>query len=144
MAVNDHDLVAALGGLYREVNAFYGAIAREFGLTAQQIALLCLVQAQHPTFGELAGALGCDKTNITGMVDRLERRGYVARQPDPADRRISRVVPTAAGVAIGADIQAAIAGKLAATLPHVARIELATAATDLVTALADRGGTRQV
>lgn len=78
------------------------------------------------------------------MVDRLERRGYVARQPDPADRRISRVAPTAAGVAIGADIQAAIAGKLAATLPHVARIELATAATDLVTALADRGGTRQV
>ncbi|MGW5381288.1 MarR family winged helix-turn-helix transcriptional regulator [Nocardia sp. NPDC003963] len=142
MAVNDHDLVAALGGLYREVNAFYGAIAREFGLTAQQIALLCLVQDQQPTFGEIAAALGCDKTNITGMVDRLERRGYLARQPDPADRRISRVAPTTAGVAIGEDIRAAIAGRLAATLPHVARIELATAAVDLVDALSDRGGSR--
>ncbi len=140
--MNDHDLVAALGGLYREVNAFYGAIAREFGLTAQQIALLCLVQNQRPTFGELAAALGCDKTNITGMVDRLERRGYLARQPDPADRRVSRVAPTAAGVAIGEEIHAAIAGRLAATLPHVARIELAAAAADLVTALSDRGGSR--
>ncbi|WP_328396406.1 MarR family winged helix-turn-helix transcriptional regulator [Nocardia sp. NBC_00416] len=140
MAANDDNLVAALGGLYREVNAFYGAIARDFGLTAQQIALLCQVKDERPTFGELASSLGCDKTNITGMVDRLERRGYVARQPDPEDRRISRVALTAQGVTAGNDIRAAIAEKLAAQLPQFARIELAAAAADLVAALSDRGG----
>ncbi|MFI5718837.1 MarR family winged helix-turn-helix transcriptional regulator [Nocardia sp. NPDC051750] len=137
---SNDDLVSAFGGLYREVNAFYGAVAREFGLTAQQIALLCEVKGRRPSFGELAASLGCDKTNITGMVDRLERRGYLTREPDPADRRVSRVVLTADGIAVGEEIRAAVSGRLTTGTSTGTPGELATTVAGLVAALADRAG----
>ncbi|WP_240323345.1 MarR family winged helix-turn-helix transcriptional regulator [Amycolatopsis ruanii] len=74
----------------------YAGIAREFDLTSQQTQVLCAL-SRRPSFGELAALLGCDKTNVTGMVDRLGKRGLLAREPDEKDRRISRIVLTAAG-----------------------------------------------
>jgi DNA-binding MarR family transcriptional regulator len=46
---------------------------------------------------ELAEWLSCEPSNVTGIVDGLERRGLVTRQPDPADRRIKHVVLTEDG-----------------------------------------------
>ena len=85
MAIGVPDSVTAFGALHRELSVLYGKVARSYGLTPQQLELLCLVHKSRPTFGELAAALGCDKTNVTGMVDRLERRELLAREPDPAD-----------------------------------------------------------
>jgi DNA-binding MarR family transcriptional regulator len=47
--------------------------------------------------GQLAERLSCVKSNITQLVDRLEADGFVARQPDPHDRRTRLAVLTAAG-----------------------------------------------
>jgi DNA-binding MarR family transcriptional regulator len=47
--------------------------------------------------GQLAERLSCVKSNITQLVDRLEADGFVARQPDPRDRRTRLAVLTAAG-----------------------------------------------
>jgi DNA-binding MarR family transcriptional regulator len=38
------------------------------------------------------------KSGLTGLVDRMERAGLVARRPDPGDRRAIRVELTADGV----------------------------------------------
>ncbi len=46
---------------------------------------------------ELAALLGCDNSNVTGLIDRLEGRGLVARQPSSEDRRVKHVVLTPAG-----------------------------------------------
>lgn len=90
-------LTESLIALFREVDALFGAASRTMGLTPQQAQLLCLAQHMSPSFGELAGLLHCDKTNVTGLVDRLERRGLLSREPDPHDRRMSRVRLTAEG-----------------------------------------------
>ncbi|WP_263170177.1 MarR family winged helix-turn-helix transcriptional regulator [Streptomyces sp. SCSIO ZS0520] len=90
------DLAAAVAALHRETSSLYAEVARDFGLTSQQIQLLCMLTGR-PSFGELAASLGCDKTNITGLVNRLEKRGVLAREPDTRDRRISRVVLTETG-----------------------------------------------
>ncbi len=89
-------LAAAVAALHREAAVLYAGIARDFDLTSQQTQVLCGL-ARRPSFGELATLLGCDKTNVTGMVDRLEKRGLLAREPDEKDRRVSRVVLTPAG-----------------------------------------------
>src|SRR5919106_543790 len=47
--------------------------------------------------GQLADRLSCVKSNITQLVDRLEADGFVARQPDPHDRRTRLAVLTASG-----------------------------------------------
>jgi DNA-binding MarR family transcriptional regulator len=49
---------------------------------------------------ELARFLGLDKSSVTGLVDRAERRGLVVRAPSPADRRAVLVRLTDAGRAL--------------------------------------------
>jgi DNA-binding MarR family transcriptional regulator len=46
---------------------------------------------------QIASRLHCDASNITGIVDRLEARGLVARGVKPGDRRIKVIVLTAEG-----------------------------------------------
>jgi DNA-binding MarR family transcriptional regulator len=43
--------------------------------------------------------LRCDNSNVTGIVDRLEARGLVARQPYEGDRRVRQVALTPLGTA---------------------------------------------
>ncbi len=45
----------------------------------------------------LARRLKCEPSNVTGIVDRLEARGLVERQPDPADRRVKVAAATSEG-----------------------------------------------
>ncbi len=42
----------------------------------------------------------CDASNVTGIVDRLEKRGLVERRVDPYDRRVKLLVVTPAGRAL--------------------------------------------
>lgn len=49
---------------------------------------------------ELSRDLIMHRSNVTGLVDRLETRGLVKRTADPKDRRVYRVVLTTAGNAL--------------------------------------------
>ena len=46
---------------------------------------------------KLAGVLGCDNSNVTGIVDRLEARGLVERRSSEHDRRVKMLVVTERG-----------------------------------------------
>lgn len=133
----DPDLATAFSELHREMSALYSLIARRLGLTTQQIELMCQLNGRRPTFGELASLLGCDKTNVTGMVDRLERRGFLAREADPADRRVTRAVLTDQGLALRKDIRAALEKELATRLPSADRAQLVALVTASTTALVE-------
>lgn len=41
--------------------------------------------------------MGCDASNITGIVDRLEAKDLVVRSADKSDRRVKRIARTFAG-----------------------------------------------
>src|SRR5438034_1570760 len=49
------------------------------------------------TMRSLAEEWGCDASNATWIVDRLEKRGLVERRSKPGDRRVKLVVLTPAG-----------------------------------------------
>jgi DNA-binding MarR family transcriptional regulator len=49
---------------------------------------------------ELADLCQCDASYVTNVVDDLEKRGLVERQPHPTDRRVKMVVLTDAGAAM--------------------------------------------
>lgn len=67
---------------------FHEAIARRLGLSAAEHKALGVIARNGPIpTGALAPELGVGPTALTGIVDRLERAGYVTRRPDPADRR---------------------------------------------------------
>ena len=59
---------------------------------------------------ELAQQLGCDNSNVTGLVDRLETRGLVARQPYEQDRRVKHIVLTSRGAKLREKLAERIGG----------------------------------
>jgi DNA-binding MarR family transcriptional regulator len=65
---------------------------------AKLTALKALAEAgESMPLTQLAARLSCVKSNITQLVDRLERDGLVERQSDPNDRRARLATLTAAG-----------------------------------------------
>ena len=46
---------------------------------------------------DLGRRLHCDPSFVTGIADTLEQRGLAARESDPGDRRVKRLVLTPAG-----------------------------------------------
>ena len=60
--------------------------------------------------GRLAATLGCDASNVTGLVDRLESRGLVERRPSAEDRRMKVVRLTPAGSRLRAQLLRRITG----------------------------------
>ena len=74
--------------------------AAELGLSQVQCHVLHLIEPGRPVpMSRLAEVLSCDASNVTGLVDRLEARGLLARRPSPGDRRVKVLALTPPGIA---------------------------------------------
>jgi DNA-binding MarR family transcriptional regulator len=76
-------------------------------LTAGEVNALAALAEGPRTARALADATAQRPSTLTGVLDRLERRGLVARRPNPADRRSLLIVPTAQGRAAAGRVSAA-------------------------------------
>jgi DNA-binding MarR family transcriptional regulator len=73
--------------------------AGEHGLSVAQACVLGRITTRRG-MGELAAELGCDASNITQIIRRLEARSLVERQPNPDDGRSRQIVRTDQGEAV--------------------------------------------
>ena len=108
-----------------------------FGLKVRPYALLGIVAADtRPSQRELSEFLRLDPSQIVSLVDDLQTRGLVRREPDPRDRRANVVVATDEGVrlyeAARAEVLQAEAAWLA-ELPSEIRNRFARALAQLAT-----------
>ena len=94
--------------LYIHLSLLHGAwsvgvesLCREEGLTEAHyrvLWVLCLTDSTDGlAMGEIADGLVNRASDLTRLVDKMERQGLVRRKPDPADRRRMIVNATAAG-----------------------------------------------
>jgi DNA-binding MarR family transcriptional regulator len=84
------------------------AIAEELGVTPSVTKSLRHLTPGRPTpMRELAGALRCDNSYVTSVVDGLEQQGLARRMPHPTDRRVKVVELTARGAAVAARVRMA-------------------------------------
>jgi DNA-binding MarR family transcriptional regulator len=75
-------------------------VAKQIGLGPSDSQFLGLLRLDGPlTPGRLAELTGLTTGTVTGVLDRLERGGFVRRERDPADRRKVVVTPVPEGVA---------------------------------------------
>ncbi|WP_232247421.1 MarR family winged helix-turn-helix transcriptional regulator [Kitasatospora azatica] len=100
-------LAQAAAAYYRN----FATVAAQRGLTLMQGKMLSLLRRPMP-MRTLAELLACDASNVTGIVDRLESRGLLRRESDPADRRVKLVLLTAEGERAVAQIRAELMSEL--------------------------------
>jgi len=73
---------------------FHTAIAEQVGLGATDEKTLFILRRDGPlTAGEIAQQTGLTTASVTNLIDRLERKGFVQRVRDSADRRRVIVQP---------------------------------------------------
>ncbi len=80
---------------------------RPYRLTAAQFNVLNIL-AERPaglSQRELGDLLVVDRSNVTGLLDRLEKAGWVRRADHPKDRRIYRILLTVAGRQLWGEVQ---------------------------------------
>lgn len=100
--------VAASTDAERAMFDFVDAYDRAYEIAAEQhgmsVAQACVLgRVSRPRgMGELADELGCDASNITQIVTRLEARDLVERHAHPDDRRSRQLTRTAAGDTLNA------------------------------------------
>ena len=83
-------------GLSGEFDKLSHAVAERVGLSPAELLAIDLVsRGESVPAGHLARELNLTSGAITGLIDRLERAGYVRRKSDPTDRRRVLVAATA-------------------------------------------------
>jgi MarR family transcriptional regulator, organic hydroperoxide resistance regulator len=110
---------ALMFDLLQQSKRRFHAVASEFELSPPQALALRVLDPDAPKpMSELAEALHCDNSNVTGIVDRLEDRGLVERRPAEHDRRVKMLAITAAG----ADVRGRLAARLETPPAPLARL----------------------
>jgi MarR family transcriptional regulator, organic hydroperoxide resistance regulator len=74
----------------------FAAIARELDLRPAAFGTLRMLERPR-AMGEIAAALHCDNSNVTGIVDSLEQKGLARRLPSEEDRRVKLIELTPDG-----------------------------------------------
>ena len=94
---------------HRTLHALSAALT-DLNLSAAEInALANLGEGGALSIRQLSERTGTRASTLTGLLDRLENRGYVTRELDPADRRSFRLPLTEAGQAVATRVLTAIA-----------------------------------
>ena len=103
----DLEILDSVAGLFARLVAEGEALASSFGIPVFVIKALHMLD--NPlAMKDLGRRMHCDPSFITSIADTLEKHGLAAREPDPGDRRVKRLVLTPAGAELKASIEAEV------------------------------------
>lgn len=97
-------VVASLEATVHRVLDHLAAELSDLGLTAGEVNVLAALEPAI-TVSDLQAATGQRASTLTGILDRLERRGLIVRALNPRDRRSFTVDLTDAGAVVAARIR---------------------------------------
>ncbi len=94
------DVLINIRKIVRSLNLESKRIQKEFGISIPQ--LLCLnylsqCDDYHSTTTAIAKNLNLNLSTVTGIVNRLEKKGFLARLPKSGDKRVNTIALTASG-----------------------------------------------
>ena len=98
----DHEeLLYMLHELSRMISVHFDRVMGSHDLThSQWWALMHIFQHEGTTQSEIANILQLGRASAGGLIERLEKKGWVERRPDPRDSRVRRVYLRDAAVPI--------------------------------------------
>lgn len=123
MTKADERLVDALAQSAFRIMAHLNRAGTEHELSLTQLRVLGILRDRRLRMLGLADHLGLDKSTMSGLVDRAERRGLLVREPNADDRRATDVVMTPAGAEFAALVQREVTEALRPMLARLDREE---------------------
>jgi DNA-binding MarR family transcriptional regulator len=91
--------------LYTESRRITKELARRVELTGPQLTVIKMLQAVGDlSLSELSERIRAQNSTVTGIIDRMEREGLVARSRSKEDRRVVHIQLTEKGARIGREI----------------------------------------
>lgn len=97
------DILIQIRKIVRSINLESKKIQKEYGVSIPQV--LCLnylheAPQYQATQGKVKKFLNLNSSTVSGIIDRLEKKGYVARLPKSGDKRVVNIALTSAGYEI--------------------------------------------
>ncbi len=101
METIEERILCSLRRIIRGVDIYSRQLNTRHGLTAPQ--LLCLreiVSTDNMTLSDLSHKVNLSASTLTGIIDRLEAKGFVSRKRSSSDRRKVNLCPSLKGIEI--------------------------------------------
>ena len=94
----EQQILVALRRISHAMDSRSRTLLLRYGLTGPQLtALLAIARLQPVTAGAIAREVQLGHSTVSGILDRLERRGWIGRSRGESDRRQVNLCLTAAG-----------------------------------------------
>ena len=107
------EIMQCLRRIFKSIQQYSEEVLKEFGVTGPQLWLLkSLERGEASSIGELSQKMFLHISTVSGIVDRLEDKGYVVRKKEGPDRRVVTVHLTDTGKRIVARSPEPSQGKL--------------------------------
>ncbi len=124
-AASQQELIDALVRASFATMAVLNRVAAAHDLSLTQLRVLAILRDRRGKMSDLADYLGLDKSTVSGLVDRAEKRGLLRRAPNPLDGRAVDVLLTPGGAELAergaAEIAQSLSPMTSALTPAEAR-----------------------
>lgn len=117
------ELVDSLVQLSFAVQDVLVRVSAEHDVSVTQLRLLGILRDRTPPMTAIATHLGLDRSSVTGLVDRAERRGLVSRATSAHDARVTIVSVTSPGLEVGEQLATMVTAEIEALVGRVPRAE---------------------
>ena len=119
------EIIQSLRRIFKAIQDYSQEVSQKFGITGPQLWALKTLSANGSLpLGELSKRMYLHPSTITGVVDRLEKKGYVVRDRVHEDRRVIMVQLTSKGKKTASKAPNPIQGKMIYGLRKLKREEL--------------------
>ncbi|MBS2096844.1 MarR family winged helix-turn-helix transcriptional regulator [Carboxylicivirga linearis] len=98
--MDTNDILIKIRKIVRSVDIESKKIQKEYGVSIPQVLCLNFLHDSpnyQATQGEIRKFLNLNSSTVSGIINRLEKKGYLARLPKTGDKRVVNIALTSAG-----------------------------------------------
>jgi len=121
------EILIKIRKIVRSINLESKKIQKEYGVSIPQVLCLSYLRSSpgyRSTQGEIKKFLNLNSSTVSGIIDRLEKKGYLARLPRSGDKRVVNIVLTTSGDKLLKNIPSLLHEQLSSRLRRLSDEEL--------------------
>jgi len=119
------EIMLSLRRIFKSLQDYSQTVSSHYGITGPQLwALKTVYQMGSLSLGELSKGMYLHPSTVSGVVDRLERKGYVAKGRTEKDRRVVKIRLTPRGKTLVRKAPNPVQGKMIYGLTKLKRKKL--------------------